>query len=195
MYDHIEGEVTDKHPARVVLHANGVGYEIDVPTNTAARIAVGQRVRLFTILHVVDGVPSLIGFAGRPERELARRLLSVSGVGKAMSLAILSTYAAAEVATAILKDDHQALRRVKGVGAKTAERLCLELRDHVAKMDLPLAPQVVPPDAFPSHAEDAVLALITLGFSPKEARAKTERALVNRPDADTETLIKTVLRS
>ena len=193
MYDHILGEVIESHAARVVLRAGGVGYELDVPTGTAATLQVGEQAKLFTILHVLDGNPSLLGFAARPERDLARRLLSVSGVGKAMSLAILSTYPPHEFAAAVLRDDHLALKHVKGVGAKTAERLCLELRDHVTKLDLGVTPQPTA-EIVPPSAEDAIAALITLGYTNREAHAKVGKALVGAPEATTEELIKTVLR-
>jgi len=193
VYDHLVGEVTDKHAARVVLRAGGVGYEVDVPTSTASGLQVGQTAKLFTVLHVLDGTPSLIGFAERSERDLARRLLSVSGVGKAMSLAILSTYPPAEFAAAVLRDDHVALKQVKGVGAKTAERLCLELRDHVDKLDLGVV-QTPAAELIPASAEDAIAALITLGYSPKEARDKVSKACRLAPEAVTEDLIKAVLR-
>lgn len=193
MYDHILGEVIEKHAARVVLRAGGVGYEVEVPTGTSGALQVGSEAKLFTILHVVDGNPSLLGFADRGERELAQRLLSVTGVGKAMSLAILSTYPPREFAAAVLGDDHMALKRVKGVGAKTAERLCLELRDHVAKLDLGAEPrpaaEIVPP-----AAEDAIAALVTLGYTPKEAESKVTRVSSKTPDATTEQLVKMVLR-
>lgn len=193
MYDHLVGEVIDRHAARVVLGVGGVGYELDVPTSTAAQLQVGQTAKLFTILHVIDGTPSLIGFHERGERELARRLLSVSGVGKAMSLAILSTYPPAEFAAAVLRDDHLALKLVKGVGAKTAERLCLELRDHVDKLDLGTATEPTA-EIVPASAEDAISALITLGYSPKEARDKVSKVCRREPEAATEDLIKAVLR-
>ena len=193
MYDHILGEVTDKQPARVVVRAGGVGFELEVPTSTSSAVQVGVEVKLFTLLHVVDSVPTLLGFAERGDRELARRLLSVSGVGKAMSLAILSTYSPQEVAAAILRGDHLALQRIKGVGAKTAERLCLELRDHVAKLDLGPG-TAADPELLPSAAEDAIAGLSTLGYSLKEARTKVEKAWKRSPDAATEQLIKSVLR-
>ena len=171
MYDHLLGEIVDKKPARVVLRAGGVGYELEVPTSTASALQVGAEQKVYTILHVVDSVPTLLGFAQRGDRDLARRLLNVSGVGKAMSLAILSTYEPQEVVGAILRGDHAALQRVKGVGAKTAERLCLELRDHVAKLDLGAA-AAAETTPLPDAAEDAIAGLLTLGYTDKEARKK-----------------------
>jgi Holliday junction DNA helicase RuvA len=194
MYDHLVGEVTDKAGSRAVLRAGGVGYDLRVSMTTASQLRVGAPATLFTILHVVDGAPTLLGFASRSERELARRLLATSGVGPAIALSILSIYAPAEVASLIAANDVAALKRVKGIGQKTAERLCLELRDVVPKLDLGGGgerPVVVPNQA----GEDAVAALLTLGYSEKEAREKVER--VQRQATaigGTEALVKAVLQ-
>lgn len=194
MYDHIRGEVCELQPARVVLAAGGVGFELKVPVSTSATLKEGQQAQLYTILHVVDGNPTLLGFRNRPERELARRLLTVSGVGPAMSLAILSTYTPAQIAQAIIAGDADTLKCVKGVGNKTAERLCLELRDHVAKLDLSGDGIDAGPVLMPQSREDAVAALVTLGYTEKDARNKVGKAAEGNPDADTAGLIKQVLR-
>jgi Holliday junction DNA helicase RuvA len=192
VYERLIGEVVEKHPARVVLLVGGIGYELKVSVSTSSSLAVGQDCQLFAILHVVDGNPSLLGFATKSERDLARRMLSVSGVGPAMTLAILSTYSPEEVAGAIVRSESTVLQRVKGVGTKTAERLCLELRDAVAKMDL--AEPGAGTTLLPQTADDAVAALLTLGYSEKEANKKVRSAYGARPESDTEELIKSVLR-
>lgn len=194
MYERIAGEVVLMQPARIVLRAGGIGYELKVTVPTSSGLRVGQACELLTILHVVDGYPTLLGFGSHRERELARRMLSVSGVGPAMTLAILSTYSPEEVAAAIVSGDAPALQRVKGVGTKTAERLCLELREHVAKMDLATGEGLVGPTLLPQTAEDAIAALLTLGYSEKEAGNKVRKAYGARPEAETEDLIKAVLR-
>ena len=92
MYDHIVGEVRLVQPAQVVLRAGGVGYVLQVPMGVSATLSNGQEACLFTILHVTDGNPTLLGFTNREDRDFARLLMSVSGVGPAMALAIQSTY-------------------------------------------------------------------------------------------------------
>lgn len=196
MYDHIEGEVVERAGSRVVLRAHGVGYELKVSLNTAGSLEPGRAAVLFTILHVVDGTPSLLGFATRGERELARKLLQTSGVGPAIALSILSLYAPGEVAAALASSDVAALKRVKGVGQKTAERLCLELRDSVRRIDFG-AGEIRAAAQSPPVVEDAIAALVTLGFSDKEARDKVGRARAVRPElatASTEELVKAVLQ-
>lgn len=196
MYDHLVGEVVERHPSRVVVRCAGVGYECRVSLTTSGQLQPGSTGALFTILHVVDGTPSLLGFATRAERDLARRLLGVTNVGPAIALALLSVFAPGELAAAIGDGDVTALRRVKGVGQKTAERLCLELRDAVHKLDLGSAGPGDRPLPMQS-SDDAIAALITLGYAEKDARDKVERVRrrPGTPDGvDTETLVKAVLQ-
>ncbi|MBX3462429.1 MAG: Holliday junction branch migration protein RuvA [Planctomycetes bacterium] len=195
MYDHLVGEVVEKQPSRAVLRCGGVGYECRISLTTAGQLGVGRTQQVFTLLHVVDGTPSLLGFATRDERDLARRLLSVSSVGPSIALALLSVHAPGELAAAIARGDVAALRRVKGIGQKIAERLCLELREAMAAFASAAGGPAVPLPM--QSADDAVAALVTLGFSEKEARDRVDRVR-RQPEAaagtDTEALVKAVLR-
>jgi len=196
MYDHLVGDVVEKLGSRAVLSVRDVGYELKVSLTTASQLTVGARSTLYTILHVVDGMPSLLGFATRSERELARKLLSISGVGPSIALSILSHYSAEEAVEAIATSDAAALKKVKGVGQKTAERLCLELRDSIRKLDI--APMGSKSQPLPKvQDEDAALALQTLGYSEKEAREKLTKIREKRPElatAATEELVRAVLQ-
>lgn len=196
MYDHLVGEVVEKLGSRAVLRVRDVGYELKVSLTTASQLKVGSQATLYTILHVVDGMPTLLGFATRSERELARKLLGISGVGPSIALSILSHYSAEEAVEAIATSDAAALKRVKGVGQKTAERLCLELRDSIRKLDI--APSGKSPTSQPAALdEDAALALQTLGYSEKEAREKLAKVREKRPElrtAATEELVRAVLQ-
>jgi Holliday junction DNA helicase RuvA len=194
VYDHILGEVVHVRPARAVLRAAGVGYDIQVPMGVSSALQPGTTTCLFTILHVTDGNPTLLGFTDQTERDFARMLMSVSGVGPTMSLAILSTYTVEQIARALVDGEHTLLKSVKGVGSKTAERLCLELRDKVSKLQLDGAPLSTANVLIPQSCEDAVAALITLGYSEKEAQKKVTVHHGKRPEATTEELIKSVLR-
>jgi Holliday junction DNA helicase RuvA len=195
MYDHIVGDVVAAHGTSLVLRAGGVGYELKVPVGTASACVTGESACVFTILHVVDGTPSLLGFRDASERELARRLLAVSGVGPSIALAILSTYDPASVARIIVEGDLAALKRVKGVGAKTAERLCLELRDRVDQLEFASsARRTAAPVTIEPAAGDAIAALVTLGYAERDAHKRVTDAAAAKTDSDTESLIKAVLR-
>lgn len=194
MYDHIRGEVVDAQATRAVLRAGGVGYELKVPVTTSRELRLGSEATLYTILHVVDGSPTLLGFAQRPERDLARRLMTVSGVGPTVCLAVLSTYTPEQVVGAILAEDAASLRRVRGVGPKLADRMCLELREPLARFEL--RPSSEPKVALmPRATEDAIAGLIVLGYSEKEARAKVAKAIESKGSTSTEDLIRAVLQS
>jgi len=194
VYDHIQGLVTEKLPARAVINAAGVGYEFKVSMSTSHALRAGEPATLYTILHVVDGTPSLLGFATRTERELARRILNVTGVGPSIALSILSVYTPEEFAAVIARNDAALLRKVKGIGQKTSERLCLELRDVLPKLDLGQAPAIRDVVLQPPTSSDAIAALITLGYSDKEARDKVEKARTRVANATTEELVRAVLQ-
>lgn len=195
MYDHLVGEVIESHTTRAVLRAGGVGYEVKVSLTTAARLRPGSQQTLYTILHVVDGMPTLLGFASKSERELARRILGVTGVGPAIVLAVLSVFRPEEFVGHVVRNEVAMLKKVKGVGQKTAERLCLELRDVVAKIDVGGSAPAGPAVLLPQPAADAIAALITLGFSEKEAKDKVEKVHGKQPDTSTEDLVRAVLQS
>jgi len=193
MYDHLLGEVVEKSSARAVLRCAGVGYECRISLSTASVLIPGSQQQLYTLLHVVEGMPSMLGFATRSERDLARKVMSVSGVGPSIALGLLSVYEPADLAAAIARGDAAALRRVKGIGQKTAERLCLELREAMQKFDFGASDGKgrTPPTQI---ADDAIAALVTLGFVEKDARDKVEKARSKLVGGDTEALVKAVLQ-
>lgn len=192
MYDHLLGEIVEKHTSRVVVRCAGVGYDVRVSLNSAADLTVGSTQKVFTVLNVVDGMPSMLGFSTQAERELARRLLAVTNVGPAIALALLSVYTPADLASRIAAADAPALKAVKGVGQKTAERICLELREVVTKLDLG-SPSTRP--AISLADDDAIAALVTLGFKENDARQKVDKARGKHGvDADTEAIVKAVLQ-
>ena len=197
MYDHLLGEIVEKHASRAVVRCAGVGFEVRISLNSATDLRVGQSQKLFTILNVVDGTPSLLGFSTQAERELAKRLLAVTNVGPSIALALLSVYTPRELAARIAGNDAPALKAVKGVGQKTAERICLELRDAVSKLDLgpATAGEAAVTVPTPAADDDAIAALVTLGFKENDARTKVDKARKQSgQDADTEAIVKAVLQ-
>ena len=172
MIGRLTGTVLEKTPPQVVVEAGGVGYEVDVPMGTFCQLpAVGHAVVLFTHLVVREDAQLLYGFGSRAERETFRRLLKISGVGAKIALAILSGMSTDELAAAIDGENITRLSRVPGIGKKTAERLVLELRGKLGGSGaaLLLADATAAPQ--PSAQDDVTNALLTLGYTPREAAA------------------------
>lgn len=175
----------------MVLAVGGIGFEVRCSLHTAGFVRKDHEALLYTHLHVTDGVPSLLGFASPLERAICRKLLGVAGVGPAIALAALSMDTPQRVAATIGRSDVAALRRVKGIGPRTAERICLELRDAVATLD---DDSVTGTSATDREFEDAVGALMTLGFAQKEARKRIETTRRKHPDLAADELTRQALR-
>jgi Holliday junction DNA helicase RuvA len=170
--------------------SGGVVYEVEVPLTVAERLpAKGAAVELRTVQVTREDSVSLYGFMEPHERELFKRLLTASGVGAKLGLAMLSTFSARRLAQALAEKDLAALTQVSGVGKKKAERLALELSEKVS--DLAMAPDGAP--GMPPGVEAAVSALIALGYSYTSADAAIREALKKGSDLSTEELIKEAL--
>ncbi len=170
MIGRISGTLLEKNPPQVLVDANGVGYELDVPMSTFYNLPrIGDKVALFTHLVVREDAQLLYGFGTEPERAAFRTLLKVSGVGPKVALALLSGLSVNELALAVAMQETGRLTNVPGIGKKTAERLLLELKDKF-KVDARLAAGGNAGAAEkPSTNADVLNALIGLGYSEKEA--------------------------
>lgn len=177
MFDSIHGRLSVREPARVVVEAAGLGYQLDVPLSTFDVLPPpGGDVRLLLHLVVREDAWRLFGFATAAERGAFRDLLKVSGVGPVAALALLSGMGPEALQRAVREGDVKALTRVKGVGKKTAERVVLDLREPwgaVATGTVEGAAATLPP----GPGGDAVRALTALGLEPAEAAERVERIL------------------
>ena len=166
----LRGKILGKQPPQILLDVHGVGYEVDAPMTTFYDLpAVGEEVTLFTHLVVREDAHTLFGFVKSTDRDLFRNLLKVNGVGARLALGILSGMDPAVFIGCIQAGDTSALVKLQGIGKKTAERLVIELRD---RLELPKESASVTPAAARSAAtpvEDAVSALVGLGYKPQEA--------------------------
>jgi Holliday junction DNA helicase RuvA len=201
MYEFLEGEVAGRAPARLVVDVRGVGYDVLVPLS--ARFPEKGRVRVWTHLVVREDAHVLYGFAERSTRDLFRVLLLVRGVGPVAALSILSGLSPEELVAAVVHEDKKALTRVKGIGDKTAGQILLDLADKAPRLVREFAPAgaaaaAKPPDAavLDPTAADAVAALLSIGYSEKEARKAVEGAL-DRAGApqDLEAIVRAALSS
>ncbi len=192
MYDFFEGEVVEKRPATIVLAVNGVGYRFLVPLSTSEAVPRSGTVRLFTHLHVREDALKLYGFCTAEERTAFQALISVTGVGPAVAITVLSGISVAEFLEAIEARDEARLRRVRGIGPKIAQRILFELSE---SLPLLLSRARLGPSRPAPRSEDALLALQSLGFTQAVAEKAVKRALGEAQDGETvEALVRRALR-
>jgi Holliday junction DNA helicase RuvA len=197
VYEYLEGEVQARTATRLIVDVAGVGYELLVPLGMT--FPTSGHARIYTHLTVREDAHTLYGFPDLGRRDLFRVLLSVRGVGPGMALGVLSGLSREELVRAILTEDLAALTRIKGVGKKTGEQILLDLRDKIAKL-APSEALVGIPGALPeggppssSNIEDALSALVSVGYTEKDARKQVERAAKHVDPTDLELLIRTAL--
>lgn len=201
MIGRLRGTLIEKQPPYLLLDVQGVGYEVQAPMTTFYRLpALGAEVILHTHLSITENLHQLFGFADQRDRSLFRTLIKVNGVGPKLAVAILSGMEADDIARCVRDNNVKALTRVPGIGAKTAERLVIELRDRLKNWDLPhndlLAhseiQQIVTSNDTYAEAESALTAL---GYKPVEAAKMVAAAAKQQPDASSEALIRLALRA
>lgn len=192
MYEYISGKVAELTPAYAVIDASGVGYYINISLQTFSEIENRAEALLYVHFAVREDAQVLYGFATREERELFRRLISVSGVGGNTARMVLSTYSPAELANIISSENAVLLKNVKGLGLKTAEKIIVELRDKMAGItETSQGRDAAGGDA--THQE-ALAALSMLGF-PRASSDKVIRSVMKEsPGAPVEEIIRLALK-
>ena len=200
MYEYIAGEVADRTGTAVIMDAGGVGFELIAPLG-AKFPAKGARAKVYTHLSVREDNQTLFGFPRREDRDLFRILMKVRGVGPSMALGILSGLSPEELTRAVVNEDLKALTRIKGVGKKTGEQILLDLRDKTGLLasvagDVQAAASVPTTDpAASSNVADAITALVSIGYSDKEAAKSVEKAVKDVGDDDLEALVRAAMRA
>ena len=196
MIAYVRGVLAEKEPTRVVIEAAGVGYELLIPLSTYDRLPrEGGEVKLLAFHCVREDDEILFGFATEDERALFGKLTSVSGVGPKIALAILSGASISELATAITGGDAKRISAIKGVGKKTAEKICVELKDKVNEFAFSGRGGTDGEGAVATQmARDAALALRALGFNEETSSKMVADVLAQNPGVDSvETVIKMAL--
>lgn len=196
MITHLRGTLVRCSPAELVVDVSGVGYSVSIPLSTFSHFEhIRGEITLLTHLHVREDAMQLYGFATEHERELFRLLISVSGIGPKMALGILSGMGTPDLREAILAGNIAALTAIQGVGRKTAERLIMELKEKVGKGTSGDPAPFSGTKELRSRAE-AVVALMSLGFTRQSAERTLQEILAQSPtkDLSLEDLIKQALR-
>jgi Holliday junction DNA helicase RuvA len=194
----LRGSILEKHPNRIVVDVNGVGYEVFVPLSTFYGLGdAGSTIAVRIHTHVREDALLLYGFATLLEQELFERLIGVSGIGPKVALAVLSGIEPLELIRAVERGDHARLTAIPGVGKKTAERIVLELKDRLPR---PQAIAVAAGDAAPDDRimrDDVVSALVNLGYHRPLAEKAADAALkavASASDRSFESTLKHALR-
>ncbi|MES2416602.1 MAG: Holliday junction branch migration protein RuvA [Bacteroidota bacterium] len=193
MFAYIDGKLTFKCPTYIVVEAGGVGYHVNISLNTYSALANTERCKVYTWLHVKEDSHTLYGFADEGERRLFLHLISVSGIGPTTCRMMLSSITPVEIQNAIIKADVALIQQIKGIGAKSAQRIVLELQDKLKKEG---------PDSLismPLHnttKDEALSALVMLGFGKQIAEKAIDNAIKKaEQELTVEQMIKVALKN
>jgi Holliday junction DNA helicase RuvA len=192
MIAQIQGKIVEKTPTDLVIDCSGVGYQINISLHTYSLLPKTDSVRLYTYLQVKEDAHTLFGFMEKSEREIFKMLLSVSGIGASIARTMLSSLDPKQVIQAIAVGDVAAIQSIKGIGAKTAQRAILDLKDKVLKLyDL----DDVSMSQNNTNKEEALSALEVLGFNKKLAEKAIDKIVAQDSDASVESIIKQALKN
>lgn len=192
MYSYISGTVVEKNPAFVVIDNQGIGYLINITLNTFTAIGEKEKVKLFVHLAIREDAHVMYGFYTEQERSLFLQLITVSGVGCNTARLILSSMTVKEAVDAIATNNIKMIQSVKGIGAKTAQRIVVDLHDKVGKMDVTAAENSSA--GYNTLKEEALSALMVLGFSKLNIEKTLDKLLKQMANPSVEDLIKEALR-
>lgn len=192
MITHIKGKLVEKSPTYVVVETAGLGYILHISLNTFSKISSEELVFLYTHLSVKEDSHTLYGFIDKIEREIFRLLISVSGVGPSIARTMLSSMSTDEIQHAIVSGDVAVIQSVKGIGAKTAQRVLIDLKDKIAKT---FAIDEVSISESNTNKNEALSALEVLGFNKKMSEKVIDKILKEDNSLSVEELIKKALKN
>jgi len=195
MIAYVEGEIKEIDPTFVTIDVTGIGYQIKISLNTFSALKSLKKALVHTHLHIKEDAHTLFGFTEKLEKKLFLDLISVSGVGPSTALMVLSSLNPEELQKAIAQEDVRTIQNVKGIGAKTAQRLILELKDKVLKENPTLPQLTLGKSQGNKIREEALQALVTLGYTKQIAEKTVDNILkTSQEELSVEQVIKKVLR-
>lgn len=192
MITQIAGKLVEKNPTHVVIDCNGVGYFLNISLYTFEQIPNEEFLKLYTHLQVREDAHTLYGFYTQPEREVFRKLISVSGIGASTARLMFSSLSPEEIIQAIAQADVDTIKSIKGIGAKTAQRVIIDLKDKITQVETSLDKLTFKDN---THKEEALSALETLGYTKKQAEKVVAKIVKQTPDASVESIIKLALKN
>ena len=192
MITHLQGKLVEKNPTDVIIDCNGVGYLLHISLHTYSKIPDKENIKLYTYLQVREDAHTLYGFSSQTERELFKLLISVNGVGASIARTMLSSLTPQQIKEGIASGDVGLIQSVKGIGAKTAQRVILDLKDKVLKV---YGIDEVSPIQNNTTKSEALSALEVLGFNKKQSEKVVDKILAQEPNANVEKIIKDALKN
>ena len=191
MITQVRGRLVEKNPTEVVVDCNGVGYLLHISLNTFSALPNDENVVLYTHLSIREDAHTLFGFISKTEREVFKLLISVSGVGPSIARTMCSSMTSEEIQHAIASENVALIQSVKGIGAKTAQRVIVDLKDKILKT---FNIDEVSAKASNTNKDEALSALEVLGFNRKQSEKIVSAILKENTDASVENIIKLALK-
>ncbi len=189
MIAHLNGRLVEKAPTNIIVECAGVGYFVKISLNTYSNIGADEQIKIHTQLQVREDAHTLYGFYSLKEREMFNHLISVSGIGANTAILMLSALTSEEIAAGIVREDVALIQSIKGIGAKTAQRVIIDLKDKVAKADFNTENILVVNN---TNENDALTALLSLGFDKNRAEKAIKKVITG--DQSVEQIIKEALK-
>ena len=186
----LHGRLIEKHPTHVVIDCQGVGYEVHISLHTYSQLGSEESIRLYTHLQIREDAHTLYGFYQPVERSIFRLLISISGIGASIARTMLSSMTPIEIQQAIVQENLTAIKAVKGIGLKTAQRVLIELKDKIQTM---AGLDEIPVVKNNTIKEETLSALEVLGYPRRQAEKVIDNILQSAPESSVEELIKQAL--
>ena len=190
MITQLQGKLVEKHPTHVVIDCHGVGYEVHISLHTYGQLGADENVRLYTHLQIREDAHTLYGFFQPMERSIFRLLISISGIGASIARTMLSSMTPVEIQQAIVQENLAAIKAVKGIGLKTAQRVLIELKDKILNV---AGMEEIPVLKSNTIKEETLSALEVLGYQRRQAEKVIDNIIQSAPDSSVEELIKQAL--
>ena len=197
MINHIEGRLIEKNPTNAIIDCNGVGYYLHITVNTYSKIGPSEKCKLLThvIVSQMDNSQNMYGFFDEQERSTFRHLVSVSGVGASTARMLLSSLSPAEVQQAIASGNVSVFRSIKGIGEKTAQRIIVDLSGKIEKVPHPSGEGFRAGVVHNKTREEALKALLTLGFVKNLSEKAVDKTLSAKPELSVDQVVKEALKN
>lgn len=193
MITHVRGKLVEKNPTYAIVECNGIGYFLNISLNTFSKIPDQENVLFYTHLNVREDSHTLFGFSDKLEREIFRLLVSVSGVGPSIARTMLSSMDCEQIQQAIASEDIPTIQSVKGIGAKTAQRVIIDLKDKILKTYTLTEDSLG--NTYNTIKDEALSALEVLGYTKRQVEKLIQKIIQDSPNIALEDVIKTALKN